>query len=199
MRKPAHLERVGGSSPRQRIWETMRALRKFDAVQLAAQSKSDKGTMRTYLRSLEKAGYIVKTAEIIRGGAVYELIKDVGIDAPRVDKFGNEVTRGRMQQHMWRVMRMCKDDFTTTELAALATTDDLPVLYLTAQQYVKHLHRAGYLVKTKNEVRGAAPQPARYRLLASKNTGPRAPMVQKTKCVYDANLGEIVWHEEIEE
>lgn len=199
MRKPAHLERVGNKSPRQRIWQSMRAMLRFDAVALAQHSKVDKGTLRTYMRSLEKAGYIRKTDKCIHDCAVYELSKDVGVDAPRVDRNGNEITHGRAQQQMWRTMRMGRGDFTCAELAALSSTVDEAIPPRTAQQYIKHLHRAGYLRKTKNEVRGAHPQQARYCLIVSANTGPRAPMIQHTKCVYDQNLGKIVWQQEIEE
>jgi predicted transcriptional regulator len=199
MRKPAHLELAGGKSPRQRIWEAMRALKHFNLPQLAQRSKVDKGTLRTYVRSLEKAHYVQKRRACLHESGFYELIKDTGVDAPRLDSAGNEVTQGRSQQQMWRAMRIQRGtSFSYIELAALASTEDVQVPRITAQQYIKHLLRAGYLSKVQEETRGKHPAPARYVLYPSQNTGPRAPMVQRTKCVYDPNLGKIVWNEEID-
>ena len=75
---------------------------------------------------------------------------------------------------------------------AMASTDAVPVSARDAADYVKHLLHAGYLTILKASKPGTQ---AIYRL--TNNTGPRPPMVQRLKTVFDQNLGKIMWHEEV--
>jgi hypothetical protein len=65
----------------------------------------------------------------------------------------------------------------------------------TAQDYLNQLALAGYLIEIKKgQAQGT--HPTRFRFNPARNTGPRPPMIQRTKAVYDPNLGQVVWQEE---
>ena len=201
-RQPAHLEQVGGKSNRQRIWEAIRARRHdFTLPDIAvAVSHADPTTIRTYLRSLDKAGFIVQT-NAKRGGHErkrYALVRDNGIEAPRLTRDGQPVVQGLGNECMWRTMRMIKS-FSARELAAYASSQQSTVSEETASSYIKALRAAGYLrvVSETRSVMGAGKSAGRYALIPARNTGPRPPMIQRTKSVYDPNLGEVVWRQEV--
>ena len=52
-----------------------------------------------------------------------------------------------------------------------------------AAEYCRYLHLAGYLTR-----RGGA-----YQMHATAFTGPRAPMIQRTRRVWDPNRNEVRW------
>jgi hypothetical protein len=90
-------------------------------------------------------------------------------------------------------------EFNTTELAAHAEAAGVVVTKETAKSYIGALYGAGYLLRVAEAYSrgiGKGNVQARYRLAPGKYTGPRPPMVQRTKQVYDPNLGEVVWKEE---
>ncbi|VVE59861.1 hypothetical protein PCA31118_00040 [Pandoraea captiosa] len=199
-RRPVEMEMVGGKGSRQRIWETIRTLRDgFTRYTLSRRAKVDDATARTYLLSLEKGGFIAQANDAGRCEEKhYRLVKDCGLEAPRLNRAGEPVTQGRGQEQMWRTMRILGADFTYLELAGFASTADAEVSPTAARDYLKHLAKAGYvLVVSKGQGRGKGGIPSRYRLAPGKYTGPRPPMVQRTKALYDPNLGKVVWHEEI--
>ena len=189
---------------RQVIWGAIRQLRSFTVTKLEDTTRINEGTIRTYVRGLERAGYVRKVDQVcvrathIPGSfkaAAYELIKDCGVDAPRVTVSGKEVTQGRAREQMWRTMRVLRD-FTWRDLAVQASTEEQLVDPKDARDYIKHLHAAGYLVCMRPAKPGNKPGTgtlAQYRLLASKYTGPQPPMVQRVKQVFDPNLGRVVW------
>lgn len=202
-RQPIHLQAAGRLTPRERVWMAIRELRQdFSQYQLARRADVDDGTVATYLRSLVKAGYIERTGARVRSveGAtvspaafpeyLYRLARDVGVEAPRLTRDGHEVTQGRSREQMWRAMKALKT-FTAAELAYAASTDEHRVSEEDAKDYLKHLRRAGYLGLAAPHVPGRAQ--ARYQFIAARNTGPKAPMVQRVKQVYDPNLGKVVW------
>ena len=196
-RKPAHLAARGKLTPRERIWGAIRELKRFTIYGLARRLHIDDRTVESYVIALARAGHVVifKKAEgvIVRDHASahlvqFELVRDVGIDAPRLDSAGREVAQGRGTLALWRAMRIHKQ-FDFRELAAFASTDTLRVAPNTAGTYCHFLACAGYL----QVVRASKPgTPARYRL--AKYTGPKAPQIQRVKHLYDPNLGEVVWH-----
>ncbi len=199
-RKPAHLEMAGGRGPRQRVWEFIRKhSRDFTVPAIEKATVIDVLTIRSYVQSLERGGFIKQTNECARvvDRKHYCLLRDVGIEAPRVDRKGNMV-RPTATENMWRTMRII-GDFTPAELAVRASTAETRVADETAKTYVGLLASAGYLTLVEQGhpyIRGVGAKQNRYRLMASKYTGPRPPMIQRTKCVYDPNLGKIVWQEE---
>jgi len=124
--------------------------------------------------------------------ALYELVKDVGLEAPRVRRDGTPVEQGQSREHMWRAMKMLPS-FTFVDLAVNASTEEMRVTEQDAKDYVKHLLRAKYLTVL---IPATPRRKATYRL--TRNTGPRPPMVTRAKIVFDPNLGRIAWVEEVE-
>ncbi|VVE67837.1 hypothetical protein PAN31117_02783 [Pandoraea anapnoica] len=198
-RKPANLELTGGKGLRQRIWEEIRRTRDDftkHSIELATCVQPE--TIKTYLKSLELGGVIAAVGE--RRAVVdrkhYRLVRDMGVEAPRLDRQGKPVTQSRGTENMWRTMRIMPD-FTPRELALRASTPDTVVAEESAKSYVKCLAQAGYLVVIDpghSFIPGKGAKQARYRLV--KRKGPRPPMIQRTKSVYDPNVGKIVWQEE---
>jgi hypothetical protein len=194
-RKPAHLELVGGKGIRQRVWDRIRAHhaagRIFDLPMLICGDESTE-TVREYITGLFHAGYLdLRRAAVPRKlSALYSLARDAGAEAPRVRRDGTPVTMGLAQEQMWRTLRMLKGDTNARELAAHASTPEIPVRESAALDYLGHLQRASYLRITKPHQQGRRGL-ARYQLIT--NTGPRPPMVCRADAVYDPNLGKTVW------
>lgn len=204
-RKPAHLEMVGGKSPRQRIWEAVRDTEiggnpengGFTAADIARACKVEAPAVSEYLRALHLGGYLGRHEPAHRGEpARYWIELDNGVEAPRVRKDGSEATSGRGNEAMWQAMRHFLPSFDFREVAAYASTAEHPVLPDTAKAYVLALHAAGYLDEIEPAKRGCQAKPARYSLRRDHDSGPRPPMIQRTRTVYDPNLGRVVWHEE---
>lgn len=192
-------------NPQDAIWQAIRALkaRPFSRSELCMQlvnmdmSGINDETVLSYLQRLTRGGYI--KAEAIpnsHSGAVtstqeYTLLRDVGNEAPHLRRDGTPTQQGSGNDKLWRSMKVLKE-FTYIDLLASANVGGAEIKTTTAKSYLKHLHTAGYLVI---KVPGRPNTPARYQLLPSKNTGPRAPMVQRTHQVFDPNLRQIVWRE----
>jgi len=184
---------------RQVIWSTIRTLKSFSTSDIEDKTRIKETTIRTYLEGLEKAGFIKKTGERKAGpypksfkAVVWTLSKDVGADAPRVTRKGQIVTQGTAQQNMWRTMKIT-GEFNYIELASLSGTEEHPIKPSSARDYIKHLYKVGYLHMSQKEIKGnRTTTPARYRFVKARNTGGKAPMVQRIKQVFDPNLGEVV-------
>lgn len=211
-RKPT-VEMLGGIAPRQRIWDAIRACDRgatwaIDEVVAATRSAQaldgtvDPETARTYVAALQRAE-IVELAKVEPGRygrKRYRLLRDEGADAPRLRRDGSRVTQGLAQEQMWRTLRMVRGDTNARELAAHASTPDVPVAEDAAHDYLMRLHIAGYLDRTaegkgigRGWGKGGTGRQARYRLRADRNTGPKPPMVCRTKVVFDPNLQAVVW------
>ena len=95
---------------------------------------------------------------------------------------------GQRQQALWMAMRSLIQ-FSAAELALAASTDTLVIPRETASSYIADLFRAGYLA-----IAGHAPERRQtmvYRL--TRNSGPRAPIVQRTRnACFDLNLMQVV-------
>ncbi len=197
-RKPVHLtmsaKKPGG---RQAVWEEIRRLGTFAVPQVAEACKSHVKTVRTYVDCLLAAGY-VEPADA--GDVTFRLIRDAGVEAPRVRADGSQVTQGTPREQMWRTMRhRSTGEFDFRDLALWSSTDDVVVSEVDAHDYIKNLFRAGYLILVSPAKAGRGAQAARYRFNPARNTGPKPPMVQRMKTVFDPNLRKIVWFREVEE
>ncbi len=199
-RKPAHLEQKGGLNKRERIWSAIRKLKTFTTTQIRSEMSGSMHlhTIRTYLNGLEAAGYIERAGTRPREEGnglvvIYRLLKDCGLEAPRVRKDGSEVTQGLGREQLWRTLKILKE-FNGRELAIAASTEAHPVKESEASSYAEALYHAGYLILTEPSKPG---KQARYRFNPRKNTGPKPPMIQRLKTVYDPNLGKIVWQQEV--
>lgn len=207
-RKPV-TELRGGLSPRQRAWDAIRAQggAEWNADQIVVatgdgkhlDSVIDTATLQTYLLCLEKAGIVRETRRDRLAGARtrkwYVLARDEGIDAPRVRRDGTRVVQGLAQEQMWRTLRMLGAGTTNArELAAHASSSAAQVAPLAAKDYLRVLDQAGYLECTQpGKGMGCGGVQARYRLRPDMNTGPKPPMVCRTRVVFDPNLCEVVW------
>lgn len=209
-RKPVDLIAAsanGKLSGRDAIWAEIRKQRELFTLRSLRQALdphqgNNPGSIDSYLTGLLAGGYIAvierrdvaaQHASGLRAGTqerVFKLLKDAGVDAPRVRKDGTPVTQGRKRENLWRSMRII-GEFNYRELATAATTEEHRINERDAQDYVIHLHKAGYLLQTHNAQ--TAKQLARYRLIPSKYTGPKPPQVQSIKQVFDPNLGQVVW------
>ena len=143
-RKPVQVEMAGGKTQRQRMWEAIRALHKAgktitqdDVIRLARIHYD--GTANTYFRCLVKAGIISRHEGetlpgrgAVKAKAVYILEKDLGCEAPRVNKQGEFVTQGSGTESMWRTMRII-GQFTPAQLAVMASTEEVKVNESTAK------------------------------------------------------------------
>ena len=201
-RKPVHIEaaeRGGKPYGRQAMWAMMRAMDSFSVENVALVCLRDVSSVRTYLQRLIAAGIVADTGEVVVNVSrrnsrhkLYKVVNDMGHEAPRLKADGTPLVAARDQ--MWLTMKILSS-FTHADLAAHAATEECPVTAVDAQDYCKHLHKAGYLAVIK----AATPtSKAVYKLLPRMNTGPHAPMVQRTKVVFDPNRNRIMWHEEIE-
>ena len=189
-RKPAHKELIRGKSNRQRMWEAMREnVEGFTGYQIARRAGVHDATVRSYIQSLEKAGYL----ERIAGADHFEeqtlrLIKDIGTEAPAVTRQGKISTAGQGNEAMWRTLRIL-GRLSARQLAEHASVS-VTVSIWSARSYLKWLTRAGY-VELLAEKPGD--KNAQYLLLSNRYTGPRPPMVQRSGKLYDPNLGKVVF------
>lgn len=187
--KPIHL-RMKAKNPcgRQAMWEAIRANKDGFTLTGLANSFSDlkRSTLETYVHSLLKGGYLESSVPQRFKASVFKLIKDVGVNAPRLDKRGKEVTQGAGNEQMWLAMKRLKS-FRCQELVGIASTEETLISLATAKTYVETLCRAGYLRRV---------DAGRYAFIPSKNTGAKAPMIQRLKTVFDPNLQKIVWQQE---
>ncbi|MEJ1381371.1 MAG: hypothetical protein RPT95_10460 [Candidatus Sedimenticola sp. (ex Thyasira tokunagai)] len=193
-RDPIHLEAAGPRNNRQAMWEVIRKIGKEGKLVTVRDVRGElPGStglhkVRDYMTGLAKAGYLkMQPQKKVGELAQYELTRDTGIDAPRVRKDGTEVTQGKGREQLWRTMRI----LSSFDARELIHTASVKIQLSVAKEYVRYLHKAGYLVQTTKAKNGGGL--ARYRLLPSKYTGPKPPMIQRIKQVYDPNLGEVVW------
>jgi hypothetical protein len=168
---------------RERIWAAIRELGRFTSLEIAVKTGIPrKGfVIGEYLKGLERAGFLRVISEKKRGASYrYELARDVGVDAPRVNKAGGVLPpSGRTR--MWRAMRIL-GTFTARELAAAAHIAEAPVAVAEADYYCKWLCRGGYL-------RGDG---KRWTFVPAMNTGPKAPQVLRVKKLYDPNRDAVI-------
>jgi hypothetical protein len=187
-RKPVHLERRGGKSPRQLLWEVIRAQRSgFTCCSLSRDAKVCYETVVTYVGALRIAGYLslLDEREPISNERRMALLRDNGVEAPSLNHDGSPSRKGLSREAMWRTLHILGET-TVAELAGLASAA-APTSLNNARCYLSWLVKAGYVQVAKG---GRAP---RYRLVPGRYSGPQAPMVQKIGQVYDANLGKVVW------
>lgn len=204
-RKPVHMEMVGGKGSRQRVWEAIRKhAGTFTLYQISRKANADDETVYTYLLSLQRGGFLEGTlpagSKPGKAEKKWKLIRDNGVEAPRLKRDGSPVTQGLGTEAMWRSMRII-GSFNGRELAAHASACGVEVKETTAKAYIIVLHAAGYLKvveAAKLASPGKPPAQARYVLAPGKYTGPRPPMIQRTKTLYDPNLAKVVWNEEID-
>lgn len=205
-RKPAHLREGNHIDARHAAWAQMRKRDQFSLDDLEIATGDNRGTIATYVQSLEKGGYIEQVGHeaprrrgqrrtnTLNHKKLYRLVRDVGYHAPRLKRDGSPVTQGKGTENMWRVIKVLST-FDWRELAEAASGSDHTVSPYTAREYIRFLSKAGYLRLVRKGKPGVTD---RYTLIESRWSGPYAPQIQNTKHVYDPNLGQVVWPGEAE-
>lgn len=188
---------------REAIWA---AIRSFDGLftnnDIQQKTGCNKDTVQSYLTGLINGDYLERhgrepyqpkpgcaPAPTAFRPYRYLLVKDVGVEAPRVNKHGEEVYQGRGREQLWRTMRIL-GEFCIQDLAVHASTENVQVKFEEAKTYVSFLKSAGYLVISQPRSKGRS---TRYRFVPGRYSGPKPPMIQNIKQVFDPNLGIVVW------
>lgn len=192
--RPAH--KRNDVNCRDGVWQHMRSIKRFTLNDIWLETNMHKRTISEFIRGLVKAGHL-QVVEVVDNGkrfdaSVYELVKSPR-DTPRVRKDGSPVTQGRARLQMWRAMKVLKT-FDARDLAIHATLEDLEVAESDVKYYLRYLYKAGYVsVISRGKGMGRGGVLSVYRLKPGKYTGPKAPMIQNVRHVYDPNLNEVVW------
>ena len=155
-------------------------------------AEPQRSTVSAFVIRLEKAGFVKRAGERkgLSGHAEkLFLVAQSQTAAPVVGKNGGASRYGQGRQNMWNVMRRERDGFTALELAALATTDDVPCAVQTAFNYCKRLEHVGILGVAMPGGKGT---PRRWWLKGSGNSGPKPPMIMNGTIVFDQNLSSVV-------
>lgn len=191
------MESAGGRGTFQRIWEAIRARRDDFTMQLIhSDTLATEGAIGHYFSALVLGGYVERINQRSTNTEQqhFRLVKDCGIEYPRLNAKGQPIQRDLCTEAMWRTMRIVGGEFTTRELAALASTLERTIAHTTASVYIGQLVKAGYVVKTKA---ASKKSPPRYRFVSQRYSGPRPPVVGRNTYVYDPNLDKVVWQEEM--
>lgn len=181
-RKP--MDKLNGFDTREAMWVLIRAKKIFTVREIYQETTLDASSVLDYVRGLTNAGYLRE--ETGENAKLFTLVKDVGVDAPRVHRDGTAVTQGQGRINMWRSMRILQV-FSAKDLAISAATPTCEIKLSSAEDYCRHLSRAGYLRRDKD---------GRYSFLRHMFTGPKPPMIQRVKRVWDQNLKKIMWSED---
>lgn len=187
-RRPAD----AGKDNRQAVWDVLRAEHEHGDAWLTLTVISDRAdvhrkTASDYLGCLTAGGYAERTDDEVLGCAKWRLIKDGGHHAPRLRKNGTAVTQGAGLANIWRSMRMLRK-FSTVDVALHSSTPMTEVTESTVRSYCTMLLATGYLrvIQKADPVKG---RKAIYQLV--RNSGPKPPMIQRVKHVYDPNTGQV--------
>jgi len=206
-RKPVS-DRAGAefTDARAAVWAAIRKRKQFTIEDLELDTRENNRTISTYVQSLKNGGILEMVGHDTRGmnsqgvtkrkhmnrPGIFRLVKNVGSEAPRLQRDGTVVTQGSGTRNMWRVMKVLPS-FDYRELANEASVDDVVVKLSAAKDYIHYLHKAGYLQLVRASKPGTA---AQYRMIRSRFTGPKPPQIQRVKHVFDPNVGKVVWPQE---
>lgn len=192
-------EMLGGKPPRQRMWEAIRTINgTFFAIDIAQLSGCELANVYHYLRSLTKALFVTveEVATTKRKGdrlsKRYTLIKNTGIEAPRINAKGETVLASPKFEVLWRTLRIL-NSVTTNQLVDHAEAAGLTITKRSVNIYTKALLDSGYINVTGKEGSRV------FSLKPSMNTGPRPPQLQSIKAVYDPNLNKVMHAEDPQE
>ncbi len=126
---------------------------------------------------------------------MYQLTKNTGVEAPRLDKNGSIVKQGLGIECMWRTLRIM-GEMDIAQLHQHVSIAGVDITVATVKRYICALRKAGYL---KTTLPSTPHRMERFVLKPNMNTGPRPPQVQNVKTVYDPNLNKVMWAEDPEE
>lgn len=179
------------------IMERHRAGCTFSAQDIDDASNASDSTVRDFVRRLVAGGLV----ELVEPGAhpIHHRYRPLIVQsaAPRVRRDGSVIESLPASQCMWNLMRgpLGSKGFSYRDLMHWGRTDETTITASYAKSFIKLLHRAGYLIQLDA---GNPRKPATWRLAPKMNSGPRAPMILRTKLVYDPNRLEVVGPAEAE-
>lgn len=188
-RQPLECELRKGAPPRQRLWEAIRARRKFTQPEIQADTLIHWDTVASYVQGLVNAGIVrVVEGNTDREGSRYvmwryELTVDAGAQAPRLSKSGEPTRSALGTQAIWTAMRILRRFSLPSLLQSCPSPQPKEA---TVKSYVARLVGAGYLrpriVSKGRYGRGQSV----YELV--RDTGPLAPAITREKRVVDRNV-----------
>jgi hypothetical protein len=163
------------------------------AADVARRARVPLPTVRAYMNRLAAAGVLERTIERAAPNrfpkALFTLVRDLGPEPPRVGSDGKLQDDASWQTRAWRAVRTLGIFGLADLRLVLAGLGPRPIGERALRAYIHALGGAGYLV----ELPASGPRRRRtWRLLPSRNTGPRAPMVRRSaggRVVYDPNIG----------
>ena len=110
-KKQAPLLTLATQAPtdREKMWAAMRQEKTFTQARIASLAACGKGKVQDYLQGLMAAGLVLKQGDSAKlfTRAVYALVKDTGVDAPRVRQDGT-ILPDSGRHRMWNAMRVLK-------------------------------------------------------------------------------------------
>lgn len=185
------------------IWMAIRELREFNLLEIEQHARLPgekkgipEGTIKDYLQGLRLSGYIEYTVAPARyTKARWQLIKDIGVERPYVQKNGKPAKSTCSQTQIWRTLKMMNGLFDKHDLKHMSSTDEHEVTIRDAGFYLRWLARSGYLI---SKSKGTCRVSTKYQVVKSRVAGPKPPMVLSTHQVFNPNTGEI-WTEEYKE
>jgi hypothetical protein len=170
-------------------WEQIRKLGRgaeFTVRDIDMLGYDHTASVRDFIRRLEASGYVeVVGTSTARGASErvhYRVVKTPRA-LPLISRDGKEGKQGKGQQFMWNFIRMGKP-FDWKELADFSSTQDIRVSRESAKRYGKLLLGAGYLLTIQP---GRPHHGGIYKLDPRRNSGPNAPMILRSKFLYDPN------------
>ncbi len=178
---------------RKKVWKAIREqkaetgkLKQFDSVTIAKKAKVGLPRANSYIRLLHKAKILKCLNEDAHKNIrrVFILAKDVGNFPPDLSKTG-EVKPLSLRQKTWLAIKVLKV-FTVKDVT-LATGENRD----NTGKYLTLLEKAGY-IRAVYKGKGFSGE-SRFTFIASKDTGPHAPILQMNKNLYDCNTGKVVW------
>ena len=186
-------------SDKQRLWEAVRQAHRagtpWTVAQVAELADVSVNHAAKILQAWMRAGYVERRpAEGQRRLFLFSLVRDNGLDAPRVNDQGKPLPPCS-RELMWHTMRRL-GTFTLKELCLHASVPERAVPYLTAKGFVQYLVLAGYLTEMESPAPG---RPARYHMRPGAWTGPRHPRILQVHKVLDANTSTIRWERPMRE
>jgi hypothetical protein len=170
---------------REKLWQAIRKAGEFRLEDVLVKTALNKRTVEQYLQGLSKCEKPYLEAITTQGSPrTYKLVRD-SQEPPRVRPDGTFVTQGQGRKNLWRTMRIMKQ-FDFTMLVEASSTDTHKVAPSEAKTYLRYLIRAGYVRQAGKDFVTAT-----FRLV--RDTGPKPPMIQRVKQVYDPNLKKVTW------
>lgn len=170
---------------REHVWSEIRARRVFVLDDLRVVLGIESRFMRAvhdYATGLVRAGFIKHLS-----GERYQLVRDIGPEAPQVNRDGRELQGQCVREAIWRAAKIMSE-FTLGELRLGSNTESCAVSLADTRRYLRALVAAGYVQSVSHRGREAV-----YRFVPARNTGPRPPVVQHVLQVWDANDGKVVF------